>query len=79
MDKQIKSTLLHIINARSCLEEAALSLQKVKPQHFDSTVKEIKETIGDLSCSIAVLENFLKDAELVKGESDAHLYSKADL
>lgn len=70
MDKETKSAVLHMINAECSLVKAALSLQKVKPQHFDSTVKEIKETIGDLSCSIAVLENFLKDAELVREEID---------
>jgi len=61
--KEIKNTVQHMIDAKSSLTQAALSLQKVKPQHFDPTVKEIKETIGDLSCSIAVLQDFL-------GESD---------
>ncbi|MDA8646795.1 hypothetical protein N9L75_03685 [Porticoccaceae bacterium] len=59
MDKQIKSTVMYMRDARSCLEQAALSLQEVKPHNFEPTIKEIKETIGDLSCSIAVLQDFL--------------------
>lgn len=61
--KEIKNTVQHMIDARSSLAEATLSLQKVKPNTFEPTIKEIKETIGDLSCSIAVLQDFL-------GESD---------
>lgn len=61
--REIKNTVQHMIDARSSLAEAALSLQKVKPNTFEPTIKEIKETIGDLSCSIAVLQDFL-------GESD---------
>jgi hypothetical protein len=61
--KEIANTALHIVNARSSLVQAALSLQKVKPNTFDPTIKEIKETIGDLSCSIFALQDFLEKSD----------------
>ena len=68
--KEIMNTALHMVNARSSLVEAALSLQKVKPNTFDTTIKETKEMIGDLSCSISVLQQFIEQSELKTGESD---------
>ena len=61
--KEISIVISHMIDARSSLIQAAVQLQKVKPQHFDPTVKEVKETIGDLSCSIAVLQDFLGECD----------------
>lgn len=61
--KEIKNTVQHMIDAKSSLTQAALSLQKVKPNTFDPTIKEIKETIGDLSCSIFALQDFLEKSD----------------
>jgi len=65
---EISIVIKHMVDAKSSLIQAALSLQKVKPQHFDPTVKEVKETIGDLSCSIFVLEDFLVKSDLVESD-----------
>ena len=70
MDEEIKKTVSHMMDAKCSLVKAAVQLLKVKPQHFDLTVKEVMETIGDISCAASVLEDFLKDAELVRGEND---------
>jgi hypothetical protein len=68
--REISTAINHMLDAKVSLIKSALELQKVKPNTFDPTIKEIKETIGDLSCSISVLQQFIEQSELKKGGSD---------
>ena len=68
--KEISIVINHMIDARHSLIQAAVQLQKVKPNTFEPTIKEIKKTIGDLSCSIAVLHDFFEECHSKTGASD---------
>ena len=76
--KEISIVINHMIDAKSSLTQAALTLKKVKPNTFDPTIKEIKETIGDLSCSISVLQQFIEQSELKKGYQSIRMAEMLD-
>ncbi len=61
--KQMQLADHYMNSARFSLTQAALSLQKVNSNTFEPTIKEIKETIGDLSCSIAALHDFWEESD----------------